>query len=124
MNQHVGIEHSSVPERMRLDSIVRRGFDVALSALALVVLAIPLALVAMAIKLQADGPVFFVQTRVGRFGVLFRLYKFRTMTTANRGPMLTVDGDSRVTPLGRVLRRWKIDELPQLWNVLRGDMSI
>jgi lipopolysaccharide/colanic/teichoic acid biosynthesis glycosyltransferase len=103
---------------------VRRCFDVAVAATALALLALPLAAIAAAVKLRSKGPVLFVQTRIGRGGVPFRLYKFRTMTTDHRGPLLTVDGDARVTAIGRVLRRWKIDELPQLWNVVRGDMSI
>lgn len=69
------------------------------------------------------GSAFFTQQRVGRDGVLFTMYKFRTMTLCHSGSTVSVAGESRITPLGAKLRRYKIDELPELWNVLRGDMS-
>lgn len=102
---------------------MKRVFDLAVSTVSLSLLAIPLALVALLIKLTSPGPVIFRQERSGQNGRPFCLYKFRTMRQA-KGAHVTVGGDPRITPLGRVLRRWKIDELPQLWNVLRGDMSI
>ncbi len=86
-----------------------------------------LALAAIAIKLADGGPVLYRQTRVGKDGVDFELYKLRTMVVgAERlGAGWAVDaGDPRITPVGRVLRRLSLDELPQLWNVVRGDMSI
>jgi lipopolysaccharide/colanic/teichoic acid biosynthesis glycosyltransferase len=104
--------------------MLRRGFDIAFSSLALLVLAIPIGIVALLIKRDSQGPVFFLQPRVGRDGVLFGLFKFRTMRTGTSGPAVTAAGDPRITPLGSALRRWKIDEIPQLWNVLRGDMSV
>jgi lipopolysaccharide/colanic/teichoic acid biosynthesis glycosyltransferase len=81
---------------------------------------------ALAIKLTNRGPVFFRQVRVGRFCKPFRILKFRTMTTTGEGngPLLTAAGDSRITPLGRLLRKMKADELPQLINVLAGEMSL
>jgi len=103
---------------------LRRSFDVAVAALVLAVFAPVLLLAALAIKLSSRGPVFFVQRRVGKGGIPFPMYKFRTMAVAKKGPRLTVKHDSRVTAVGRILRRWKIDEVPQFWNILRGDMTI
>jgi lipopolysaccharide/colanic/teichoic acid biosynthesis glycosyltransferase len=104
----------------------KRYFDVAISAIVLLVFSIPMALIALCIRLSSDGPAIFVQKRVGRRGRLFSMYKFRTMTVATRspGPGLTHTGDSRITSVGRWLRRFKFDELPQFYNVLRGDMSV
>ena len=80
-------------------------------------------LVAICIKVKMPGPVLFRQQRVGRKGRLFTLVKFRTMLVNHGGNSVSVAGESRITPLGSVLRRWKLDELPELWNVLLGDMS-
>lgn len=80
-------------------------------------------LVAICIKVKMPGPVFFRQQRVGREGRLFTMVKFRTMLVNHGGNSVSVAGESRITPLGSVLRRWKLDELPELWNVLLGDMS-
>jgi lipopolysaccharide/colanic/teichoic acid biosynthesis glycosyltransferase len=102
----------------------KRAFDVAAASSALVVLSPVLALVAAAIKLSDGGPVFFRQSRVGLGFRPFTMLKFRTMRPESGGPQLTAVADSRVTPLGRVLRKTKLDELPQFWNVLRGDMSV
>ena len=70
-----------------------------------------------------DGPVIFRQRRVGRYGKIFTMYKFRTMVVDNGGSNVSVAGENRITPLGHVLRKYKLDELPELWNVLIGDMS-
>lgn len=80
-------------------------------------------LVAICIKVKMPGPVLFRQQRVGRKGRLFTMVKFRTMLVNHGGNSVSVAGESRITPLGSVLRRWKLDELPELWNVLLGDMS-
>ena len=80
-------------------------------------------LVAICIKVKMPGPVLFRQQRVGRKGRLFTLVKFRTMLVNHGGNSVSVAGESRITPLGSMLRRWKLDELPELWNVLLGDMS-
>src|SRR5438874_1895689 len=103
---------------------VKRALDVAAAAGGLVALSPVLLAVAAAIKLADPGPVFFRQTRVGRGRRPFQILKFRTMRVGGEGPQLTAREDARVTPLGRLLRKTKLDELPQLLNVLRGEMSV
>ena len=71
-----------------------------------------------------EGTVIFKQKRVGKAGCLFTMYKFRSMTVGHDGSSVSVAGDARITPLGAVLRKYKLDELPELWNVLKGDMSL
>jgi lipopolysaccharide/colanic/teichoic acid biosynthesis glycosyltransferase len=109
-----------------LDGVARRALDVVVSLAALSVLLPLLALIALLVKATSPGPVLFVQERVGRGLVPFRLFKFRTMVAdaPARGPALTVGADPRVTRVGAFLRATKLDELPQLVNVLRGDMSL
>ena len=82
-----------------------------------------LLVVALLIKCQMPGPVLFVQQRVGRNGVLFNCHKFRSMTTIHGGSSVSVAGEARITPLGAKLRKYKLDELPELWDVLIGNMS-
>lgn len=105
---------------------MKRAFDLVAAGVGLMVLAPLLAGLALAVKATSPGPVLYCAVRTGRDGVPFRLYKFRSMSVgADRcGPGITVSGDSRVTRLGRWLRRTKLDELPQLLNVLKGDMSL
>jgi len=106
--------------------VLKRSLDIAASTIGLLVLSPVLLLVAAMIKLDSPGPVFFRQVRVGQFGRPFRIFKFRTMIHANLagGPELTVSGDERITRIGMVLRKYKLDELPQLIDVLRGTMSL
>jgi len=83
-----------------------------------------LLVVAILIKIRMpDGPVIFRQRRVGRYGKIFTMYKFRTLSVDHGGSNVSVAGENRITPLGHVLRKYKLDELPELWNVLIGDMS-
>jgi lipopolysaccharide/colanic/teichoic acid biosynthesis glycosyltransferase len=105
---------------------MKRIVDLIFATLGLIVLAPLVATIALVIKLCDWGPVFFAQERVGQFGVPFRMYKFRTMivTAEKLGIPLTTRNDPRITRVGRWLRRTKLDELPQLWNVVKGDMSL
>ena len=104
----------------------KRAFDLVVSLVALILLFPVLAVIAAAVRLDSPGPVFYRQLRVRRGGQLFRLFKFRTMVVnADRlAPNVSASGDPRVTRVGRFLRRSYLDELPQLLNVLRGDMSL
>jgi exopolysaccharide biosynthesis polyprenyl glycosylphosphotransferase len=118
--------------------VLKRGFDVVVSATALLLLAPLLGLVALAIRLDSPGPVFFRQPRRGRLGSTFRIVKFRSMRIGAEqersnvlhmnevdGPLFKIKGtDPRVTRVGAFIRKTSIDELPQLWNVLRGEMSL
>ena len=106
-------------------SRVRRAVDFTVSAITLAVCLPLLAAVALAVRLDSPGPALFQQERMGRNGRVFTLYKFRSMRieTDHSSP-ITVTGDNRITRVGRFLRRCKLDELPQFWNVLRGDMSL
>lgn len=106
--------------------MLKRGFDIVIASLALIVCVPVLLICACAVRLDSSGPILFRQHRVGRFSKPFRILKFRTMTSEFAGdtPQITVNDDDRVTRTGRWLRRTKLDELPQLLNVLRGDMSL
>jgi len=101
-----------------------RLFDLTCAGTGLVLLSPVLALIALTILLSDAPPVFFRQTRVGRHGRPFRIWKFRTMRTCVHGSAITAAGDDRITKIGAKLRRHKLDELPQLINVLMGDMSV
>src|SRR5215813_9826609 len=103
---------------------MKRSFDILFAFAGLSLLALPFAVIGAAIKLSSRGSVFFRQQRIGRGGNPFLLCKFRTMYVGGSGSLVTVKEDPRITPVGRVLRRWKLDELPQLWNVLLGHMSV
>jgi lipopolysaccharide/colanic/teichoic acid biosynthesis glycosyltransferase len=106
--------------------MLKRTFDLALTIPSLIILLPFLALIALAIVLDSRGPVFYRGPRTGRNGREFRLFKFRSMVqdAAQQGPGITGAGDSRITRMGRFLRRSKLDELPQFINVLLGDMSL
>lgn len=103
---------------------MKRLSDIFLSSLGLLLFAPVFPILAAAIWLTDRGPVFFHQTRVGRNRVLFEAYKLRTMRVHHAGAPYTTENDTRITPIGRVLRATRLDEVPQLWNVLRGEMSL
>ena len=105
-------------------AIPKRTFDFSAALAGLVVLSPLMLVLAVLVRATSSGPALFIQARVGRQGRVFRCAKFRTMCTgAQAQGTVTTAADARVTPLGRWLRRWKLDELPQLWNVLAGRMS-
>lgn len=105
--------------------ILKRAFDIIVSLIMLVILIIPIIIVSVCIKFNSPGPVFFRQMRVTKYGKVFRIFKFRTMVVnaESLGSMVTTKGDSRVTKIGKTLRKYRLDELPQIFNVITGDMS-
>ncbi len=111
-------------EKRRGYLIAKRIFDAASAGVALILFAPVMLLVALLVKLSSPGPVLFSQERIGKDGVSFRIYKFRTMVTGAAGSLITEKKDPRITRIGGLLRKTKLDELPQLFNVVRGDMSV
>lgn len=110
--------------RVKLAQVTRRAFDCAVASAALLTLAPVLALTAALIRLTMGRPVLFRQSRAGLGGRVFTLYKFRTMTEERDAEGRLLPDEARLTRIGRLLRRWSLDELPQLFNVLKGDMSL
>lgn len=110
----------------RWQLIVKRGMDISVSIILLVILMPLLIFVILKVKLSSKGPIFFQQERIGLNGNPFQIFKFRSMYTdaESSGPQLSHDNDNRVTPWGKIMRKYRLDELPQFWNVLRGDMSL
>ncbi len=106
--------------------LIKRVLDIIMSGGLLILIAPVILVVAIFVRLDSKGPVFYSQTRVGRFGKLFKIFKFRTMIEEadSKGPLISLSSDTRVTRLGLFLRKFKIDEIPQLINVLLGDMSM
>ncbi len=106
--------------------MLKRVFDITASLLGLIVLSPYFLIVSILVKLGSPGPIFYGGKRVGKGGKVFTMYKFRTMVTdaEKRGPSVTYDGDPRITRVGHLLRQARLDEFPQLWNVLKGDMSM
>ena len=106
---------------------IKRAFDIVASLLGLILMSPLLALIALQVKLSSKGPAIYSQERIGQYGLPFHIYKFRTMVDhaeADGVPQITQDKDPRITGVGRWLRKYRLDELPQLWNILKGDMSI
>ncbi len=106
--------------------IFKRAFDLFVSVILLIFLIIPIAVIAIAVKCDSKGPVMFRQERVTKYGRRFKIFKFRTMVVnaESLGTMVTTDSDSRVTRIGRKLRKYRLDELPQVFNVLSGSMTV
>lgn len=106
--------------------LIKRGLDIGVSIFFLILLSPLYAYIALRVRWSSQGPVFFLQERIGRYGKPFNIIKFRSMyVDAERdGPQLSSDHDNRCTPWGGIMRKWRLDELPQFWNVLRGDMSL
>jgi lipopolysaccharide/colanic/teichoic acid biosynthesis glycosyltransferase len=122
---------------LRLEQIAKRGFDILFSLLALVFISPVLLMIAILVKLESEGPVLYVSERIGRNGKRFRFLKFRTMVkdadllrgallhlNERRGNLFKISNDPRITRLGKVLRRYSLDELPQFFSVLTGHMSV
>ena len=105
---------------------VKRAFDVCSTGCALIILAIPMGVIALKIKLESPGPVIYAQERVGKNGKPFMVYKFRSMyvDAEKRGAQWAQDDDPRVTPFGKVMRKTRLDEIPQFWNVFKGDIPL
>ena len=115
----------NILNKRRGQLLVKRIFDVVIALVLLTVLAIPMFVIALLIKIDSSGPVFFRQERVTTYGRMFRIHKFRTMVNnaENLGAGVTVKGDIRITRIGKTLRKFRIDEMPQLFDVLEGTMS-
>lgn len=105
---------------------MKRVLDVIVAGIMLAVLIIPMGVIALAIRLDSPGPVFFRQARVTQYGRIFRIYKFRTMVdnASKLGSAVTVDNDVRITKVGAFLRKYRMDEFPQVFNILAGDMTL
>ncbi len=114
-----------VLDRKRTELVCKRIFDVTVSSVLLLFLIAPMAVIAVLIKLDSPGPIFYRQERVTAYGRKFRIHKFRTMVTDadQKGSMVTIKGDWRITKAGALLRKYRLDELPQLLDILAGDMS-
>jgi lipopolysaccharide/colanic/teichoic acid biosynthesis glycosyltransferase len=108
----------------REQKFLKEIFDRSISAVALILLFPFLALIALLILIYSGYPVIYRQERVGKYSRIFTIFKFRTMTLNSSSNTISVKGDTRITPIGYWLRKYKLDELPELWNILKGDMSI
>ena len=126
MRTKEGRKYYNILMKHRMWLKVKRAFDVVVAGIMLAVLIIPMGIIALAIRLDSPGPVFFRQARVTQYGKIFRIYKFRTMVdnASKLGAAVTVDNDSRITKVGAFLRKYRMDEFPQLFNILAGDMTL
>ena len=105
--------------------VLKRIFDIVVGGILLILLSIPMLIIAVMIKMDSKGPVFYRQERVTRYGKKFRIFKFRTMVSnADKiGTLVTVKSDSRITKVGKILRKYRLDEFPQIFNIILGEMS-
>ncbi len=134
-------EWSKLPDKMRTKEVrkyynilikhsgwfkFKRIMDIFVASVMLIVLALPMAVIAVFIKADSKGPVLFKQKRVTQYGRIFEIYKFRTMVenAASMGSQVTVKNDARITKVGKVLRKFRIDEFPQVFNIIKGDMTL
>lgn len=119
------MEYYNIIKKRKISLILKRLFDLVVSAIMLIILAIPMAVIATWIKLDSKGPVFYRQERITTYGKRFKIHKFRTMVAGadKIGTAVTVDGDSRITKVGAKLRYHRLDEFPQVFDVLSGNMS-
>jgi lipopolysaccharide/colanic/teichoic acid biosynthesis glycosyltransferase len=122
----IGDRNTKRMSRVSAYEVMKRGLDILVASIGLLLLAPLMGLIALAVKLDSPGGVFFAHRRVGRYGRPFKVLKFRTMVrdAPKRGGAITAGHDPRITRVGRILRKTKLDELPQLWNVLKGEMSL
>ena len=118
-------KYYEIVSRKKISLFFKRIFDIIFSILILLILFIPIIIISIAIKLDSNGSVFYRQVRVTQYGKRFRIFKFRTMVTnADKiGTLVTVKSDARITKVGKFLRKYRLDEFPQIFNILIGDMS-
>lgn len=118
-------KYYEIVSRKKISLLFKRIFDIIFSILILLILFIPIIIISIAIKLDSNGSVFYRQVRVTQYGKRFRIFKFRTMVTnADKiGTLVTVKSDARITKVGKFLRKYRLDEFPQIFNILIGDMS-
>jgi lipopolysaccharide/colanic/teichoic acid biosynthesis glycosyltransferase len=118
-------EYYDILRKKRIQLFFKRAFDLVVSIIVMLILLIPMGVIALLIKADSPGPVFFRQERVTTYGKRFRIFKFRTMTVEaeKNGTLVTLSGDRRVTKVGAKLRHLRLDELPQIFDVIRGTMS-
>ena len=119
-------KYYNIIKKRQMSLKIKRLFDIVVASIMLMFLAVPMLVIAVCIKLDSRGPVFFRQERVTQYGRIFKIYKFRTMVVnANElGASVTVDNDRRITRMGKLLRKIRADEFPQLFNILAGDMTL
>ena len=119
-------KYYNIIKKRHMSLKIKRLFDIVVASIMLMFLAVPMLVIAVCIKLDSRGPVFFRQERVTQYGRIFKIYKFRTMVVnANElGASVTVDNDRRITRMGKLLRKIRADEFPQLFNILAGDMTL